>query len=88
MHYTKSALVDLQPLDDRLVVLHLGNNAYYELNGTARFFLENAATGLEPAQIVQRAAEVYDVDVATLRADFERLGAELVALGILEASDA
>ena len=46
-HYTLSPHVVLQSLEDKLVVLNIEQNAYYALNGSARWFLENLLEGLD-----------------------------------------
>ena len=76
--------VDLQPVDDALVVLDLNQNAYFSLNGTARFFLEKLIEGTEPSQIIDDALQTFDgVDEQQVDADLQSLIAELLELKII-----
>lgn len=80
-----AANVELQPVDEQLIVLDLNHNAYYSLNGTARFFIEKIAQGLEDGEIVQTALDAFDgVDAPTLASDLADLKSELLSLGLLQ----
>ncbi|MBQ9818215.1 MAG: PqqD family protein [Proteobacteria bacterium] len=84
MPYMLSPNVDLQPVDDSLVVLDLNQNAYFSLNGTARFFLEKLIEGTEPSQIIDDALQAFDgVDEQQVDADLQSLIAELLELKII-----
>ncbi len=84
-HSKLAANIELQPVDEQLIVLDLNHNAYYSLNGTARFFVEKIAQGLDDSEIVQAALVAFDgVDVATLDRDLASLKSELLSLGILQ----
>ncbi len=75
--------IELQPLDDKLIVLDLEQNAYYSLNGTARFFVEKIAQSLAFDQIVNNALQEYEADKDQLTQDFSRLLDELIQLKII-----
>ena len=85
-HYTLSPHVVLQSLEDKLVVLNIEQNAYYALNGSARWFLENLLERLDVHEVVQKALEHFvDTSPDRLSHDVEALVAELLRLGILTA---
>ena len=75
--------IEIQPLEDKLLILDLDRNAYYSLNGTARFFLEKTAQSLEFDQIIEAALDEFDIDRPRLTQDFLRLRDELTKLKIL-----
>ncbi|MBO4351675.1 MAG: PqqD family protein [Proteobacteria bacterium] len=75
--------IELQPLDDKLILLDLEQNAYYSLNGTARFFVEKIAKNLEFEQIIDEALQEYEIDKDCLTQDFTKLRDELIQLRII-----
>ena len=72
--------VELQPIDDALIVLHITQNAYYKLNNTARFFFEQLVEGKSKDDI---AASIYDADSQTLSTDFDASLRQFIQLGLL-----
>ena len=76
--------IELQPLDDKLIILDLEHNAYYNLNGTARFFIEKTAQSLTFDQIIEAALQEYDTDREQLVKDFKQLQDELVKMELIK----
>lgn len=75
--------VELQPIDDALIVLHITQNAYYKLNNTARFFFEQIASGKSKDDIINAATNIYDADSQTLSTDFDASLRQFIQLGLL-----
>ncbi len=68
-----------QRLDDVLVVVHLETNRIHELNRTGARFWELLQDEPDIEQIEERLVEEFDVSRAELRAEIDRLIAELEA---------
>lgn len=79
--------VELQPIDDCLIALHITRNAYYKLNNSARFFFEQLAAGCSREEIIAEASRIYDADVQTLSADFDASLRQFLDLGLLTACE-
>ena len=75
--------VELQPIDDALIVLHITQNAYYKLNNTARFFFKQLVKKKSKDNIINTATNIYDPDSQTLSTDFDASLRLFIHLGLL-----
>lgn len=82
--YQLSPNIDIQPLDDQLMVLDLVQNAYFSLNESARFLLENIADGKSIREIIREALDCFeDISEPHLSEDFSHTLAEFIELGFI-----
>jgi hypothetical protein len=77
------AAVASKVIDGEAIIMNLTNGAYYSMAGVGALMWE----GIEQAQagdsIVERIAARYGAEPARVRADFDRLVAELLAEGLI-----
>ena len=70
-------------VDDLVVIVHLGTDQVFTLSTTGSRYWELLSSGLDPETIVRTLVSEFDVDAATVRADIDRLVAELTAEGLV-----
>lgn len=58
--YQWSKNTDIQPMDDTWIVLDLEGDAYFSINATARWYLENLLHGEDPDRISEMAENRYE----------------------------
>jgi hypothetical protein len=78
--------VIFQVLEGAAVLLNLDTELYFRLNDVGAAMWRMLAEGTAPDQVVEELLPRYEVEAATLRADLERLIADLVAAGLLVVS--
>jgi len=74
--------------DDATVIVHLGTNQIYELNGTAGRLWDLLSQGCTPAEAAERLGQEYDVEKAQLMGEIERMMQSLAAQGLVVADAA
>ena len=82
--YQWSKNIDIQPMDDTWIVLDLEGNAYFSVNATARWYLENLLHGEEPGRISEMAENRYEnLTREQAENDLQSLISELCRLNLL-----
>lgn len=70
-------------IDGEAIIMNLTNGAYYSMDGVGALIWEGVEVGQPGDAIVQRIAHRYGADAARVRADFDRLVAELLIEGLI-----
>ena len=70
-------------IDGEAIIMNLTNGVYYSLDGTGALIWEGIQMGQPGDVIVDRIALQYGTDPALVRADFDRLIAELLLEGLI-----
>jgi hypothetical protein len=86
--YRLSTDVLTQHVEDATVIVHLGTNQIYELNGTAARLWDLLSQGCAPAEVIERLGQEYDVDKVSLAGEVENMMQSLVAQGLVVADAA
>jgi hypothetical protein len=73
-----------QQLEDEVVLLNMSSQQYYSLNEVGSRMWELLMELHEPNAVVDRLHQIYDVDKDVLRADLDRLVADLNGAGLLK----
>lgn len=77
--------VHLEEFDDEIVVLHLGTEELFVLKGSAAVFLRTIRDHGDADEALAASAELYGVDAAVIRSDFEQVVSDLEQRHILAA---
>ncbi len=88
IRYRPSTEVLTQQVEDATVVVHLGTNQIYELNGTAARLWDLLSQGCAPAEAAERLGKEYDVDKVRLAGEVENMMQSLAAQGLVVADAA
>ena len=83
-HVIPSPDVMMQELGDELVLLDMRSEHYFGLNEVGARVWQQMSEGCDLDTMVRTLTEEFDVDEATLRADVERLIADLADAGLVE----
>lgn len=83
-----SAAVASKVIDGEAIIMKLTNGAYYSMDGVGAVIWEGIERALSRNGIVERVLGRYDVDRARAEADFDRLVMELLAEGVIVATEA
>jgi len=70
-------------IDGEAIIMNLTNGAYYSTDGVGGLIWEGIELGQPGDVIVDRIALRYGADAALVRADFDRLVAELLVEGLI-----
>jgi hypothetical protein len=81
--YRPNPEVMVRRMGQEMILLHLGTNRFYELNGTAARFWELLNAAPEPGQIPQQLLQEFEVEEAQLLTDLQALCAALLAENLL-----
>jgi coenzyme PQQ synthesis protein D (PqqD) len=73
-------------IDGEAIIMNLTNGAYYSMDGVGAVVWEHIAEGRSLDAIHDSIARRFDVEGARLRADLDRLVAELLAEGLIIAT--
>ena len=75
-------------LGDRLVVVNLGTNRIYELNGTASRVWESLEAGSGRTELEETLLEAFDVERPVVSEAIDRMLAQLSAEGLIDEREA
>lgn len=76
-----------RPVGDQIVLLDLDSGRYFSLNAVGAFIWQHLERGEGPAAIADRLTAEYEVSAEQAAADLQELLADLVAHGLVTASD-
>ena len=74
-------------IDGEAIIMNLTNGAYYSMDGVGGLMWHGIELGQQGDVIVDRIALRFGADAARVRADFDRLVAELLKEGLILESD-
>ena len=87
--YRRPQNIDIQPMDNTWIILDLAGDAYYSLNASARWYLENLLDGVDAETLAGMAEQRYEaLSRETALTDIQALISELCRLKLLVDTEA
>jgi|GEM_PF-3436499 len=83
MSYCLAEGVLTQKLGAQLVLMHVLNGQYFELNGTGAFVLEEILAGADAATTAEQLSRRFNVDLSRAHADVSALLKNLIDQALL-----